>query len=320
MCSSSDDAQAADDVGPGQDATTAEAWAALEEAGIVPENVALRDYVNADADVIVYEKLSDAEILKSWTAVIIAISGVLLPLWIVLARRNSMSKEVLRVGWLPIIAALTASSLGGYILDYAVAKFPPIALHLSTVNALGGNLASVFSCSMSSYLSRFTRMGELPAGEGVCIGPLQMYYGGTHVAHIALILLVAVVPGQTLFVVLSKVLRFGHVSMSFLYYVVYLSATLLQVVALLYMARLVVYALWKHSIDPDNAAIPFLTGCGDFLGTGFLTIGYEILARAKDDTEDLEQELQALRASRSHSASTPATAWDHLNKTSLHFA
>lgn len=65
MCSSSDDAQAADDVGPGQDATTAEAWAALEEAGIVPENVALSDYVNADADVIVYEELSDAEILKS---------------------------------------------------------------------------------------------------------------------------------------------------------------------------------------------------------------------------------------------------------------
>lgn len=65
MCSSSDDAQAADDVGPGQDATTAEAWAALEEAGIVPENVALSDYVNADADVIVNEELSDAEILKS---------------------------------------------------------------------------------------------------------------------------------------------------------------------------------------------------------------------------------------------------------------
>ncbi|KAH8020143.1 hypothetical protein HPB51_024948 [Rhipicephalus microplus] len=65
MCGTSDYAQAAEDVGPGQDATMAAAWAALEEAGIVSENVALSDYVNADADVIVYEELSDVEIFKS---------------------------------------------------------------------------------------------------------------------------------------------------------------------------------------------------------------------------------------------------------------
>ncbi|KAH6947712.1 hypothetical protein HPB50_020792 [Hyalomma asiaticum] len=63
--SSNDDAQAADDVGPAQDAATAAAWEALEETSIVPENVALNDYVNADADVIVYEELSEFEILKS---------------------------------------------------------------------------------------------------------------------------------------------------------------------------------------------------------------------------------------------------------------
>ncbi|KAH6929272.1 hypothetical protein HPB50_025931 [Hyalomma asiaticum] len=61
----SDDAQAADDAGPAQDAAMAAVWEALEEAGIVPENVALSDYVNADTNVIVYEELSDAEILKS---------------------------------------------------------------------------------------------------------------------------------------------------------------------------------------------------------------------------------------------------------------
>lgn len=250
------------------------------------------------------------------SVVVIVIAVMLLPLWIALAWRNSMSKEVLRVGWLPIIAALTVSSFGGYILDYAVIQFPPIALHLSTVNALGGNLASVFSCSLSSYLSRVTTMGQLPPGEGVCIGPLQMYYGSSPMAHMAIVLLGAVVPGQTLFAVLSKVMRFGYISMSLFFYVVYLSATVLQVVALLYMGRLMVYALWKLRIDPDNAAIPFLTGCGDLLGTGFLTIGYEILALAKDDSEDLQQELQALRHSRPPSFSTPAAApWGHLNKT-----
>ncbi|KAH7956946.1 hypothetical protein HPB52_013878 [Rhipicephalus sanguineus] len=66
LASSSDDAQAVDDdVGQGQDAAMAAAWTALEEAGIVPEYVALSDYVCANADVIVYEELSDAKILKS---------------------------------------------------------------------------------------------------------------------------------------------------------------------------------------------------------------------------------------------------------------
>ncbi|KAL3184703.1 hypothetical protein MRX96_005809 [Rhipicephalus microplus] len=53
MCSTSYDAQATDDVGPAEDATMAAAWAALEEAGIVPANVAMSDYVNANTDVIV---------------------------------------------------------------------------------------------------------------------------------------------------------------------------------------------------------------------------------------------------------------------------
>ncbi|KAH6928879.1 hypothetical protein HPB50_020687 [Hyalomma asiaticum] len=67
---------------------------------------------------------------------VIVVCVVLLPVWIILARRNSVSREVLRVGWLPIITALTISSFGGYILDYAVIEFPPIALHLSSVNDL----------------------------------------------------------------------------------------------------------------------------------------------------------------------------------------
>ncbi|KAH8032819.1 hypothetical protein HPB51_002246 [Rhipicephalus microplus] len=75
MCSTSDDVQDADDIRPGQDVTTATAWAALEEAGNVPENVALSDYVTADADVIIYKELSDAEILKSARAAVAADSS-----------------------------------------------------------------------------------------------------------------------------------------------------------------------------------------------------------------------------------------------------
>ncbi|KAL3218657.1 hypothetical protein MRX96_031467 [Rhipicephalus microplus] len=68
FASTSDDVQAADDVRPGQDMETAAAWAALEDACIVPESVAPSDYVDADTDVIVYEELSDAKIFRSGCA------------------------------------------------------------------------------------------------------------------------------------------------------------------------------------------------------------------------------------------------------------
>nr|XP_037290594.1 solute carrier family 41 member 1-like [Rhipicephalus microplus] len=161
---------------------------------------------------------------------VIALCLLLLPMWIVLARRNTVSREVLRVGWLPIIIALTVSSFGGYILDYAVFAYPPIALHLSAVNALGGNLAAVFSCSLSSYLNRVTPLGDIPFGEHVCVGPLQMYYQGGEMANVAYVLVGVVVPGQTLFAVLSRILRFGKVSMTITFFAAYCGASLGQVV------------------------------------------------------------------------------------------
>ncbi|XP_077507908.1 solute carrier family 41 member 1-like [Amblyomma americanum] len=233
---------------------------------------------------------------------------VLLPVWVALASRNSVSREVLRVGWLPIIVALTVSSFGGYILDYAVDKFPPIALHLSSVNALGGNLAAVFCCSLSSHLNRVSSRGCLPSGEQLCVGPLQMYYQGGDMAAVAFVLLGVVVPGQTLFAVLSKALRFGRVSMSIAFFGAYIMASLAQVVVLLYMARLIVYLLWKWSIDPDNAAIPCLTGCGDFLGTGFLTLAYVVLARTGDKSAVEEEELKWYSAQFVTPARVPSPA------------
>ncbi len=35
--------------------------------------------------------------------------------------------------------------------------------------------------------------------------------------------------------------------------------------------------MWKHSIDPDNSAIPYLTALGDLLGGGLLALTFEIL-------------------------------------------
>lgn len=67
LVSPSVDARATDedDVGQEQAAGTAAAWATLREAGIVPDNIELKDHMDADAEVIVYEELNNAEILES---------------------------------------------------------------------------------------------------------------------------------------------------------------------------------------------------------------------------------------------------------------
>ena len=45
---------------------------------------------------------------------------------------------------------------------------------------------------------------------------------------------------------------------------------------LLYLAKSLVYFLWKHEFDPDNWAIPLLTAIGDLLGTGLLSIAFYV--------------------------------------------
>ena len=50
----------------------------------------------------------------------------------------------------------------------------------------------------------------------------------------------------------------------------YLVAALIQVGALLKLANKLVNLLWSNGIDPDNAAIPYLTSLGDLLGGALL--------------------------------------------------
>lgn len=52
---------------------------------------------------------------------------------------------------------------------------------------------------------------------------------------------------------------------------------------LLYVAHIIIHAMWRFKIDPDNSAIPYLTSLGDLTGSIFLagafwmlvTIGHE---------------------------------------------
>ena len=51
----------------------------------------------------------------------------------------------------------------------------------------------------------------------------------------------------------------------------------IQVGLLLHIASVLVYKLWKRGIDPDNAAIPYLTALGDLFGGALLAIVFFVL-------------------------------------------
>ena len=47
-------------------------------------------------------------------------------------------------------------------------------------------------------------------------------------------------------------------------------------VALLQVASVLVHWLWSKAIDPDNAAIPYLTSLGDLLGGALLALSFHL--------------------------------------------
>ncbi|XP_065283248.1 solute carrier family 41 member 1-like isoform X3 [Dermacentor albipictus] len=214
---------------------------------------------------------------------VVALSLLLLPLWFFLAFKHENTRSVLKVGWPPILAAVMVSSFGGYILDFSVVRFEGIALHLSAVNAVGGNLAAIYCCRLSTFLSRRVDLGVLPPEDASrCANPLVLFAGDSEVGRVARILLLVVIPGQLIFLTATDLLRYGTFNVTPLFGCLYVLVALVQVAILLFLSRSLVYWLWWWRVDPDNAAIPFITAAGDFTGTGLLTVAFFALESVGD--------------------------------------
>ncbi|XP_044038325.1 solute carrier family 41 member 1-like isoform X1 [Siniperca chuatsi] len=95
----------------------------------------------------------------------------------------------------------------------------------------------------------------------------------------ARVLAIVVVPGHLLFLYTIHLLQGGHTAMRPTFIICYLSAALLQVVILLYVASLMVRWLWRRGLD--NFSIPYLTALGDLLGTSFLALSFRLILMLK---------------------------------------
>uniref|UniRef100_A0AAQ4PG05 Solute carrier family 41 member n=1 Tax=Gasterosteus aculeatus aculeatus TaxID=481459 RepID=A0AAQ4PG05_GASAC len=199
----------------------------------------------------------------------------LIPIWVVVARRSPQIREVLRSGWQPVIVAMSISSFGGLILDRTVSdpNFKGMAVFTPVINGVGGNLVAIQASRISTYLHFWSIPGVLPYKmRQHWPNPCISFFSSGLNSKSARVLLMLVVPGHMVFLFAISLLQGEEAPITVAFTVCYLCAALLQVAILLYFADLIIRAMWRRSLDPDNFSIPYLTALGDLLGTGFLAL------------------------------------------------
>ncbi|XP_064029667.1 solute carrier family 41 member 1 isoform X2 [Pogoniulus pusillus] len=214
----------------------------------------------------------------------------LLPIWIIIAKRNAATREVLYSGWEPVIIAMAISSVGGLILDRTVSdpNFAGMAVFTPVINGVGGNLVAVQASRISTYLHMSGMPGESSeAAPRKCPSPCSTFFSSDVNSRSARVLFLLVVPGHLVFLYTISSMQGGHTTLTLIFIVFYMTAALLQVLILLYIADWMVHWMWGRDLDPDNFSIPYLTALGDLIGTGLLALSFHILWLIGDRDSDV---------------------------------
>ncbi|XP_043463801.1 solute carrier family 41 member 1 [Leptopilina heterotoma] len=202
--------------------------------------------------------------------IIILMYLILLPFWIYIVLHNKYTRNVLTSGWVPVISALFISGLGGLVLDQAVNVLNGFVIFQPIINGIGGNLVSVQASRISTMLHQTSLMGIIPPHTKLFVSPWTALVKGVPSAKSARILIAMSIPGHLIFIFAADYFKHGHSTIHISFAVSYLLVACLQVMLLLYVAHIIVHAMWSHKIDPDNSAIPYLTALGDLSGSIFL--------------------------------------------------
>ncbi|KAJ7423879.1 Solute carrier family 41 member 1 [Pitangus sulphuratus] len=256
------------------------------KVGINPDNVAtpiaasLGDLITLSLLAGISSTLFKYIDMKYLSPLICAVFIVMIPLWIAIAKQSPSLAEVLKSGWQPVIVAMSISSIGGLILDKTVTdpNFEGMAVFTPVINGVGGNLVAIQASRISTFLHFWSMPGVLPYKmRQNWPNPCTTFFSSEVNSKSARVLFLLVIPGHLVFLYTIHLLQGGHTSLSFTFVMFYLTAALLQVGILLYVADLIVRLMWRKALDPDNFSIPYLTALGDLLGTGFLAICFHLV-------------------------------------------
>ncbi|XP_011198545.2 solute carrier family 41 member 1 isoform X1 [Bactrocera dorsalis] len=228
------------------------------------------------------------------TFVIVACYLVLLPMWVAIVLKNKYTRPVLKSGWVPVLSALCISGLGGLVLDASVEIFSGFVVFQPIINGIGGNLVSVQASKISTMLHQSSIIGIIPPHTKIFEWPWKALFKGVPYAKTARILLGMSIPGNIVFVFAADYIHMSTSTVTIAFVLSYLTASLIQVMLLLYIAHVIVHAMWKWKIDPDNSSIPYLTALGDLLGSSLLALAFLFLLSIN---QEYGTELNELNAS-----------------------
>lgn len=233
-----------------------------------------------------FERLQD----QVWILYVVLVGYLLLlPLWICIVLRNKYTRNVLTSGWVPVLSALFISGLGGLILNEVVNKFTGFVVFQPIINGIGGNLVSVQASRISTMLHQTSILGILPPHAKLWVAPWTALFKGAPYAKTARILIGMALSGQLVFVFAADYIKCQRSTVDAYFVLSYLVVSALQVILLLYAAHIIIHAMWRHKIDPDNSAIPYLTALGDLTGTMFLALAFWFLTEINQEYRSCEQ-------------------------------
>ncbi|XP_015187005.1 PREDICTED: solute carrier family 41 member 3-like isoform X2 [Polistes dominula] len=214
---------------------------------------------------------------------------LLLPFWIVIVMKNKYTRNVLTSGWVPVLSALFISGLGGLILNEVVDKFTGFVVFQPIINGIGGNLVSVQASRISTMLHQTAILGILPPHATLFVAPWTALFKGVPYAKTARLLIGMAICGQLVFVFAADYIKCETITLDAYFVVSYIVVSVLQVMLLLYVAHIMIHAMWRYKIDPDNSAIPYLTALGDLSGTLFLALAFWFLTAIHKEYKSCEE-------------------------------
>ncbi|XP_053678610.1 solute carrier family 41 member 1 [Anopheles nili] len=211
------------------------------------------------------------------TFVMVAGYVILMPFWLLIVLRNKYTRSVLSSGWVPVLSALFISGMGGLVLDKAVGDFVGFVVFQPIINGIGGNLVSVQASKISTMLHQSSIIGIIPPHAKIAELPWKALFKGVPYARTARILIAMSIPGQVLFIFVADYIHMSRSTIGYPFILSYLLVSTVQIMLLLYIAHVIIHAMWKWKFDPDNSAIPYLTALGDLFGSSFLLLAFMFL-------------------------------------------
>ncbi|XP_046919629.2 solute carrier family 41 member 1 isoform X1 [Dermatophagoides farinae] len=219
-------------------------------------------------------------------------------------RDESNRKILLGLGaWLPILLSMLIAFVSGFVLRFGAVAFNFMSLFQPLINGVGGNLAAITTSRYSTELHKqkaqetiVTNLEHRSASASTASSsssssssksPLKSVMSSTLHSFlrlsdnrnqmILLYILMAIAVHLFYGILAPAIHTSDHHHITWLFYMFYIPATILQVLLLLIVTRFFVDFVWWLHYDPDTSAIPILTSLGDILGTVFLYIVFILL-------------------------------------------